>query len=93
MKFLNLPWKWDTLDMDDPGLLCEVAIKRWHRGPVTFYRYTMRLLPDEKPLVYFSLCFMDNWSIALHAPFPKGWLAPVHGRRWNITNADAETKP
>ncbi len=88
MKFLNLPWKWSTTDLDDPGMLCEVAIKRWHRGPVTFYRYTMRFQLGKKPLTYFSLCFMDNWSIALGAPFPKSWLAPLSGQRWKISPSE-----
>ncbi len=70
LNLFNLPWKWGTIEIDDPGEQVEFCMKRWYRGPVTFYRYTIRLSPNPKGImVYYVFCFRDNWSIAIHTPF------------------------
>lgn len=67
MSFLNLPWQWD--DAVTVRVPVDMVVKRWRRGPVTFYRYTL-LLPTGDAEVYYFFCWADDWSIcfSIHTP-------------------------
>lgn len=72
MSFLNLPWQWDT-DGFERGPI-EISIKRWRRGPITFYRYIMHFNQEDTFTSYWCYIFNDV-GIGIHLPsFIMDWI-------------------
>lgn len=66
MSFLNLPWQWDS----DSSIQVPVGltVKRWRRGPLTFYRYEWHFPALDIVDRSYFVCFADNWSIGISFP-------------------------
>lgn len=74
MSFLNLPWKWDYSEV--PSLPVGLAIRRWRRGPVTFYRHVIHCPNKADPnatYTSFWLCLANDVSLGIHLPARWGF--------------------
>ncbi len=71
MSLFNLPWKWDYVDTRNSGVEGVpgfIHIRRWHRGPVTFYRYDISSNLRTTVLTQWWLCVADDVSFGVHLP-------------------------
>jgi hypothetical protein len=71
MSFLNLPWQWDFSEVPETPI--GLSVRRWRRGPVTFYRYVMHIKGDTQTSYW--LCLANDLSIGVHLPAQWGFGA------------------
>ena len=68
MSFLNLPWQWDASGFDRSP--AEITVRRWRRGPVTFYKYVIHLTNSGTHTSWW-VYVANDFGFAVHLP---AWL-------------------
>lgn len=66
---MSLSWQWDEGGFDHAP--ADISVRRWRRGPVTFYRYTIHLPTVADPDGTFSAWWIyvaDGFGFAVHLP-------------------------
>lgn len=77
MSFLNLPWQWDVGGFE--GAPADIAVRRWRRGPVTFYRYAIHLGGGNHHTSWW-IYIADDLGFAVHLPaWLVNWAVPQSG--------------
>jgi len=78
VSFLNTPWRWDTGGFSRAP--ADVSVRRWRRGPVTFYRYTIHLSESGTHTAWW-IYVADDFGFAIHIPaWIMNWVTDGNGK-------------
>ena len=81
-------WQWDTSEV--PTIELGVSVKRWRRGPVTFYRYIIHPSKDGTFTSYW-MYIANDLGFAIHLP---NWLMDrINGEKFTSRRPSSPPPP